>query len=309
MNRAEAMLDDYHIDIKNMVQISNNSLNKQRPVKRMDDKNGELRLRPERFMPNPIFPAAPFLDELDHRGGSFLRKVMVYLEVTDVSFPLRQSGIRRKVVEAAVDDGLIVEGKKMGQQKIGEWLAGQLREVTTGTEKEVGACCARLYCMQSFLFEKLNEVMRLVGDQQHVNFVKSKVSTHGPFALLLWRVAEYDRKQPKFSTIYRGANLSDNLIDQYREKCVGTTPYTSDKTFIFPAYTSTTLNRDKAEQYGNVLFIIVNGRSSGWDMTPYSLFYYEEEVLLRPYFRFNIVSCEFDDTKDKWIIHLTSCGY
>ncbi len=306
-NRTEAMLDHYYIDFKHMVQISNESLNKQRPVKRVVDEHGESRLRPERFMPNPIFPAAPFLNVIDRRGGVFLRQVMRYLEIPDISSPLENSSIRRRVVKAAAD-GLIIEGKKMGQQKIGEWLAEQLMKERRGSEKEVWVCCARLYCMQSFLYEKLNEVMRLVGDHQQEDFWRSKVSTLGPFALLFWKLGEADRNQPKNTTVYRGANLSDDLIEQYRQKCVDPVRVTYETAFMFPAYTSTSLNQDKAEQYGNVLFIINIEWNDGWDMTPYSLFYYEEEVLLRPYFRFNIVSCEFDRIKEKWNIHLASAS-
>jgi hypothetical protein len=98
MNRAEAILDHHYIDFKHMVQISNESLNKQRPVKCTVDEYGQSRLRPERFMPNPIIPTVPFLGVMDHRGGVFLKKVVLYLRIPSISFPLEKPDIRRRVI-------------------------------------------------------------------------------------------------------------------------------------------------------------------------------------------------------------------
>lgn len=58
---SEVFLDDYYIDFKHSVQISNNNFNNQRPVKRMTKCNQEeSNLRNERFMPHAVIPAASF---------------------------------------------------------------------------------------------------------------------------------------------------------------------------------------------------------------------------------------------------------
>src|SRR3984957_6304321 len=58
--QTHAMLDDYSIDFKHSVQISNNDDNQQRPVKRLVCKREDKHLREERFMPDPIAPKRPF---------------------------------------------------------------------------------------------------------------------------------------------------------------------------------------------------------------------------------------------------------
>ncbi|UJR17963.1 hypothetical protein I4U23_004862 [Adineta vaga] len=89
-----------------------------------------------------------------------------------------------------------------------------------GTSQEVWQCCTRLYCMESFLYKKINEYMRLVGDEEYENLWKNKLPIFGPFAfLLLWREVEpYSSNSKK--TVYRGAYLSDDLIAYYRQKCI-----------------------------------------------------------------------------------------
>ncbi|CAF1298176.1 unnamed protein product [Adineta steineri] len=303
MKRAEAMLDKYHIDFEHSVQISNNNLKKQRPVKRITDGHVESSPRVERFTSKSIVPAAPFIISTYGMGGTFFLEVMDYCEVPHNSFPFDNSSVRRKIVEKAAE-GLVIEGKKAGQQKVAEWFAGQLLKEKTGSKTEIWTCCARLYSMQSFLYKKLNEVMRLIGDPKYENVWRKKVSTFGPFALLFWKLREPEVHREM--TVYRGANLSNDLIKQYKNKCVDPSEATPETTFMFPAYTSTSLNRDTAEQYGNVLFIITIKWGDGWNIAPHSIYNYEEEILLRACFRFNIVSCEFEETKNKWIVYLVS---
>jgi hypothetical protein len=204
------------------------------------------------------------------------------------------------LIEKAAE-GFIDEGKDVGKQKEGEWLARQLLKVKRGTPQEVWECCARLYCKESFLYKKMNEYMRLVGEKEHEDIWKNKISTFGPFAfLLLWRdVGTYSRDTKKI--VYRGANLSDDLIAQYREKCAATAECQNQ--VEFPSFTSTSRNRMKAEQFGNVLFVIELIEYKGRDVSPYSE-YDEEEHLLAPNFLFYVRSCVFDEMKNKWAIHL-----
>ncbi|CAF4110016.1 unnamed protein product [Adineta steineri] len=122
-------------------------------------------------------------------GGTFFLEVMDYCEVPYNSFPFDNSSVRQKIVEKAAE-GLVIEGKIAGQQKVGEWFAEQLLKEKTGSKREIWVCCARLYCMQSFLYEKLNEVMRLTGDPKYKGFWRNKVPTFGPFALLFWKLGQ-----------------------------------------------------------------------------------------------------------------------
>jgi hypothetical protein len=58
----EVLTDDYHIDFKHSVQISNKNENNQRPVKRIS-RERSTSLREARFMPNPIHSSTPFIEQ------------------------------------------------------------------------------------------------------------------------------------------------------------------------------------------------------------------------------------------------------
>ncbi|CAF3132225.1 unnamed protein product [Rotaria sp. Silwood2] len=245
-------------------------------------------------MSNPIAPSAPFRDP----QLGFLYATRQYFNIR--RDPDDDYGTRLMLVEKAAE-GFIIEAKKLGKQKEGEWLARQLLKVKRGTPQAVWECCGRLYCKESFLYKKMNEYMRLVGDKEHDDLWKTKIPTYGPFAfLLLWRdTAAYTRDTK--TTVYRGANLSDDLIAQYRQKCAATSKCQDQ--VEFPSFTSTSRNRMKAEQFGNVLFVIDINDFKGRDVSAYSE-YDEEEHLLAPNFLFYVRSCTFDEIKKKWMIHL-----
>ena len=295
----DVLLDDFTISFKHLVQISNDDQLKQRPMKRVVSTETS-KIRDARFMQSPVNPSAPF----GHANlGDFRRKAHYHFKLPGFAYThennsLQNPANRRRMVEKAAE-GIIIEGNKAGKRRQGEWFAQQLLNVIDGTAVEVWRVCARLYTMQSFLFEKLNECMRLEGDEEHEQLWKSKVPTFGPFSLLLYYLGEYTDEK---LTVYRGCHLNDNLIQQYREK-LATEPNTA---IVFPAFTSTSRNRNTAEQFGNVLFTIeIDRYYDGCDVSPYSNFN-EEEILLAPYFMFYIQSCNFNEVDDKWIIHLRS---
>lgn len=293
-NLAQALIDDYHIDLKRSVQISNSNASNQRPVKRVgrDQSTSEPRLREERFMTNPIHPATPFAEQ------RFLLGVFGELfKIFDVdhSAALTEPDKRQEVIQKAAE-GIIIEGKLVGKQKEAEWLAQQLLDVKDGTDLEVWECCVHLYTMESFLYKKLNEYMRLCGDSTKMDLWKSKMATFAPFAYLLQSYCYKGTGEKTY--IYRGANLSDDLIEQYRQN-IGVY-------LTFPAFTSTSRNRAKAEQFGNVLFIIHARTSNGNDVSSLSDYPDEEEMLLTSDFAFYVRSCTFDQTKNKWIINISA---
>ncbi|CAF1107407.1 unnamed protein product [Didymodactylos carnosus] len=246
-----------------------------------------VRLREERFMPNPLSLSRPFTEGGDWEVN-FIRAVEDYFSIV----PADDHHI---LVEKAAE-GLISEGKKVGKQREAEWMAQELLNVKDKKKEEVYPVCVRLYTMESFLYKKMNETMRSVGDEKHIDFLQSKVPTFGPFAYLLYKLLVYDKK---WWTVYRGAQLSDDMIEQYKDS-IG-------KYRAFPAFTSTSRSRAKAEQFGNVLFEI-QARNVGADVSSYSVYPNEEEVLLPPYFNFCVRSCSllFDRNKrqNKWIICL-----
>ena len=295
-NQPEVVLDDYQINFKQSVQISNNNQNSQMPVKRIATKKrgGLHRLREQRFMPSPLHPSAPFQDS----RLSFSDEVEKYFKVDELYNEFGSSVTLQMMVEKAVT-GLIVEGKQVGKQKEAEWMAAQLLEVEKGTHKEVTECCARLYCMDSFLYRRLNECMRLIGDEAYEQLWKQKVRTLGPYAWLLESLENPFTDQK--TTVYRSADLSDELIETFCQVAD-----IRHKGINFPAFTSTSRSKEKAEfMDGNVLFVIDINEDEARDLSPYSGFD-EEEMLILPYVFFSIVSCCFNGTKPTWLIHLES---
>ncbi|CAF1443690.1 unnamed protein product [Rotaria sp. Silwood1] len=244
----EALIDDYHLDFKKSLQISNSNPNNQRPVKRIsrDGMTIEPRLREARFMPNPIHSATPFAEHRFFLG--LIGEVFKQFNVHD-SQALETPANRRLLIEKAAE-GIIIAGKLIGKEKEAEWTAQQLRNVIDESDQQLWQCCAHLCTMESFLYKKMNEYMRLCGNQSKLNLWKSKMVTFGPFAYLLQALTFKNKGTNEYSKFYfyRGANLSDDLIQQYRDN-IGAY-------LTFPAFTSTSRNRKKAEQFGNVLFII-----------------------------------------------------
>jgi hypothetical protein len=298
-NQHEVLLDDYHINFNHFVQISNCTEKNQRPVKRMINQQNDRRLREERFLANIIQPSAHFIDT-----GSlyFTRVVERYYGFTSMCESWDDVTLQMLIEKSA--DGFIFEGKLIGQQRQGEYLSRQLLHVKNNTEREIYECCARLYCMNSFLYKKLNEWMRLAGDREHKMLWESKIPTLGPFACLLCGLAQH-RYTSEILTVYRGASLPKDLIEQYRQKCYH--PGDDSESLTFTAFTSTSRNEAIAEiMADNVLFIIDTRLDQSDDVSPYSNYPDEEEQLLKPDFSFTILSCNFDQTRKKWIIHLQS---
>ncbi|CAF1094085.1 unnamed protein product [Didymodactylos carnosus] len=202
------------------------------------------------------------------------------------------------LVELAVT-GLLREGNGEHAEKI-----KRLLEVKDGSEQEIFGICAQLYSMSSFIYREMNEVMRSDGDEQQTAFVKTKVPTVGPFAYLLWKLLP---RRTQTITVYRGVKLSNEQIQQYENS------RKAKDWCMFPAFTSTSQNREKAQDFGSeetaqgfrhVLFEI-DIHERGADIRNYSDFEHEDEVLLPPMFMFAVISCE--EVDNQWIIHLN--GY
>jgi len=131
------------------------------------------------------------------------------------------------------------EAKLLNQESEGQIIANELIRVKNRGKNEINTSCARLYSAESFLYKLVNSTLR--ADD------RSKIDTLGAYCWLL------DKELTQMGdfgdrTVYRGANLSDELIEEYK-KAVGTA-------INWLAFTSASKDRRIAEQFGNTLFIM-----------------------------------------------------
>jgi hypothetical protein len=127
---------------------------------------------------------------------------------------------------------------------------------------------------------------------------QSKVDTLGPFCLLLWD-NPFNNRLNKNIKAYRGAELSKNQIDTYRDLCADPDEYRS-----FQAFTSCSRNQKLAEFFGNTLFIMEIEFAFTVDLSPLSNFPEEEEELITPGVCFTVQRMNFDDQRKKYMIYL-----
>ncbi|CAF1302510.1 unnamed protein product [Rotaria sordida] len=293
--QPEALLDDYRVNFKHFIQLSNHNEKDQCPVRHIIKRRTDNRLREARFMPDPVLLSQSFTDAR-HRA-SFLDTAGQFFNLS-VATP--SNGIPQDtLVERAAED-IVIEAREVRKEKEGKWMAEQLLKVKDKNLHEIAKCCARLYCMESFLYKKMNEIMRIGIDETYQALWQNKLSTFGPFAILLFN-SQRTLALPaaaKNTTVYCGVNLSSEQIEQYRR--ITSLPEANRKCDQFRAFTSTSRNKEKAQEFGNVLFVIEIAEVDGCDVSLYSEFD-EEEYLLEPRFYFSIKSCLFDNTINKWI--------
>ncbi|CAF1440453.1 unnamed protein product [Rotaria sp. Silwood1] len=294
--QSRALLDDYYIDFKTNRQILNTDDYKQRPIKRVEREREDKHLREARFMDLPVGKGRSF-------GGQygwvspFVIEVRRYLKLEPDDLPSKKPNMIPILIEKAAR-GIIEEGEHIGKEREAEKLAKMLREKKNAGMEEVWKCCAYLYTLESFLYKTLNAAMRLVGDKEHEQVWRSKVRTLGPFCLLLWD-DPFNTKLTTEKTLYRGAELNKEQIASYEEMAKDNEAYGS-----FQAYTSTSRNREKAEKFGNTLFIMEVLIAFIADLSQLSEYANEEEELVTPGVCFRVKSVEFDRKTNKHLIHL-----
>jgi hypothetical protein len=271
-----AMFDNYHIDFKSNLQISNTDRNKQRPVKRMECNIDSTHLREDRFTFTPINPKQPF-------GGlygwisPFIKEAAKDLHITKDNLPSKDKKTMSMVIDRAAA-GIIEEAKLIGRKFEGEVLAEMLLKKKQAEMKEVWECCAYLYSLNCFLYKKLNEIMRLIGSKDQEHIWRNKIRTLGPFALLLWDNPSNYKPTPPGTELYRGAYLTDEAVSILEQDCLK-----EDKPMhSFPAFTSCSRVQTEAEKFGNVLFIMNVKHAFTVDIERFSEYPYEKEELLSP---------------------------
>ncbi|CAF3740358.1 unnamed protein product [Rotaria sp. Silwood1] len=294
--QPRAILDDYYIDFKDNLQISNVDNNKQRPVKRVVRKREDKHLREERFMDLPVASGRSYGGEYGW-VSPFIIEVRRQLSLDPEKLPSKNPDMVPMLVEKAAC-GIIEEGQHIGKQKEAEELVNMLREQKNKGMIEVWKRCAYLYSLESFLYKTLNATMRLVGDKKHEKVWRSKIRTLGPFCLLLWD-DPFNKKVKKNVTLYRGAQLEAEQIATYKEMVKHSDEYRS-----FQAFTSCSRNRQKAEQFGNTLFIMNVLFAFMADLSTFSEYSGEEEELVMPGVCFRVQRVEFDLKTSKHLIYL-----
>ncbi|CAF1528705.1 unnamed protein product [Rotaria sordida] len=294
--KPRAQLDDYFIDFKSNLQISNTDDRKQRPIKRVVSKTEDKHLREARFMDLPVSYGRSFGGEYGW-VSPFVIEVRRDLKLEPDDLPSKKPSMIPMLVEKAAC-GIVEEGKHVGKPREAEELAKMLREKKNAGMEEVWKLCVYLYSLESFLYKTLNAAMRLVGDKEHEQVWRSKIRTMGPFCLLLWD-DPFNTKLTTKKTLYRGATLTKEQIDVYAKMAEDDKDYGS-----FQAYTSCSRNRGKAEEFGNTLFIMEVEFAFIADLSSLSQYSAEEEELITPGVSFRVLSIKFDPTKNKHVIHL-----
>jgi len=258
-HKTEVILDDCRLNLKTRTHISNNNTGTKRSIKRVVLEQNQRPIREERYTFDPIAPL---------------------------------------IVELACY-GIIYEGKLNERQHEAEWMATMLMTCKYKTIEEIWICCAYLYTMESFLYKRLNETMRAIGDNTHEQYWRSKVSTLGPFALLLWDDPSNIKPKTSKYSLYRGATLSSEQIAMYKECCKRPNDYQS-----FQAFTSSSRNRDRAEKFGNALFTMKVHYAFTADVQMISDYCEEEEELIFPGVCFTVEKFTYDTKKNKHLIYL-----
>ncbi|CAF1207182.1 unnamed protein product [Adineta steineri] len=293
--QPRAILDAYYIDFKDNMQILNSDDNKQRPIKRIVRKREDKHLREERFMDLPV--------ALDYAFGgqygwvsSFVVEVRRNLRLQPHELPSKKPDMIPMLVEKAAQ-GIIEEGKHIGKQREAEELANRLREKKSKEIEEVWQCCVYLYSLESFLYKTLNANMRLVGSKEE-NTWRRTVRTLGPFCLLLWD-DPYNKKMKTGIELYRGAKLEPEQIAAYKKMAGNEKEYGS-----FQGFSSCSRNCEKAERFGNTLFIMKVLFAFTADISGLSEYPDEEEELVTPGVCFRVLRVEKESKTGKYLIYL-----
>ncbi|CAF1396500.1 unnamed protein product [Rotaria sordida] len=294
--QQRALLDDYYIDFESNLQISNTDDYRQRPIKRVVRERQDKHLRETRFMDLPVSTERSFGGQYGWTSP-FVIEVRRDLKLQPDDLPSKKPNMIPMLIEKAAC-GIVEEGKHIGKQREAEKLAKMLREKKNAGMEEVWKLCVYLYTLESFLYKILNAAMRLVGDKEHEQVWRSKVRTLGPFCLLLWD-DPFNQKVTIKKTLYRGAELTKKQIAKYKDMAKDKVAFGS-----FQAYTSCSRNREKAEEFGNTLFIMKVLYAFIADLSPLSEYSEEEEELITPGVCFRVESVEFNRKTKKYLIHL-----
>ncbi|CAF0914966.1 unnamed protein product, partial [Didymodactylos carnosus] len=186
---------------------------------------------------------------------------------------------------------LEVEGidKILGNEK-DSMLSLQLTKLIYRTPEEVGQGCIHLYTMNTFLYSQINRFLREADE--------AEVETYAPFVRLLhWYFDHSSSIEIHSINVYRGMQLSQPIIEDYKEAAK------RGESYRWAGFSSTSRCRDVAEFFGNnTLFIMYlrklhQKEKKAVDISRYSQFPDEEEVLLKAGVEYTIEKVEYDGEK------------
>ncbi|CAF4332092.1 unnamed protein product, partial [Rotaria magnacalcarata] len=250
----EVELNNYKIDFTRNIQFDKQYRYKQRPVKRqiIDISNY---VRQERF----CFPEEPLKSFANHgkEADLYTSWFIKYYEIADTGYKNLYP-----IAEFAAQ-GILIEGKLLNQEFDAHQTGDELK--CCKSDEEIKRCAARLYSVESFLYKLLNQTL--------INEGMSKIETLGPLCHLL-NANMYCDVSDKEQIVYRGANLTDGILEEYKNAIHTTIQWLS--------FTSTSKVRQVSENFGNTLFIIrLHEKSvqSQFDLSSVSYYPEEQEVL------------------------------
>ncbi|CAF2061685.1 unnamed protein product [Rotaria magnacalcarata] len=232
-------------------------------------------LEEERFISEKLQPSHTFklLNDSGLEGGiAFIydwRKTNATLSNNEI------------ITQAA--NGILVEGGQLDNHREAEYIAKRLLDMKDKSEIEILKRCIYLYSLESFLYKLVNTVLR-END-------KSKMNTVAPFCYFLTEAIWSDTLAHErfYGIVYRGASMPSDTIHYYNE-AIGTHK-------CWYGFTSTSKSRGVAEDFGNVMFIIDVTSTGGLNVSSYSEYQNEDEVILPPGTIFRIDKVVQNDAK------------
>ena len=300
--QAQTMLNDYHIDFKELLQISKSDVNKQRPIKRFITDAPQQNREEGHFAMDLISPPARA-----HNGQYgwipiFIKAAAKDLNLTRERLPSKDRMSIPKIVDSAVL-GIIAESKALGEEAIkeGQEIGNELTARKNQTMKEVWECCARQYAKQTFLYKLVNETMRMIGRPGQEQLWQSKVRTLGPYSLLLWDNPSCVEPSKVKQELYRAINLTHEEF-----KSFGNNDEKGPKPeYSFQAFTSSSRNRAVAQDWPdtNAMLIMEVGMAFTVDLQSVSEYKEHEEVIL-PGVCFTVTRTEETTGMKKYHIYL-----
>ncbi|CAF2210871.1 unnamed protein product [Rotaria magnacalcarata] len=278
-DQKEVELNDYVINFKREIQHKKDDHGRQRPVKREEVDLNQY-VREERVC---LSERAAVLNSFEEENKNKASLGSLWFKKN--YFDINDNESYKAVAELAAQ-GILKEGSLLNHEFDAQKMAEKLR--TFKSRIDILNCIVSLYTAESFLYKLVNISLR--------NSDMTKVNTLGPFCWLLYvHLAASGGRG--YLVVYRGMTLTDEEIEEYKQAL--------GKWIIWRGFTSTTKDRNVAEQFGNTLFVITNmTHDARMDIFALSHYPHEQEVLIQCNGRFEIEEIEYDSAKEKYVIHM-----
>ena len=271
-------LEKYIIDLQTWTQINKQNSAKSRPIIRNIVEQNQQYLRRQRFCAAQVPSFIPY-----QASGQW-----------SFSYEWWRNSVCRYAVQVErAAEGILVEGKKLGKTQQASSIAKALIGVKDKEWLEIAKCCIYQYTCETFLYKLINNALR---EQDW-----SKVDTLGPFCHLLSMVdtaSTLVNCHRYKGLVYRGMKLTKAQIRSY-EEAIGQ----GLKQWL--NFSSTSRNREAAENFGNTLLIIdLQSDYHGLHIASISRYPKEDEVLLRASQTFWVKEVKYDLTSKKYHIYV-----